>query len=57
MRVLEHGGRGSHAQVSDDLSVSVLELLIVHFLEKDGTILMTDESHVYHRMARRWPTP
>ena len=53
--VLERGGR-VHAQVAagkDALGANGLERFITQFVEKDGTILITDENPAYHQVGRK----
>ena len=53
--VLERGGR-VHAQVANgkrDLTSDGLERFIKRFVEKDGTILITDENPAYRQVGRK----
>ncbi len=50
--VLERGGR-VHAEVAVDLSSDGLEWFIDRFVQKDGTILITDENPAYHQVGRK----
>ena len=49
--VLERGGR-VHAQAMDKITFEGLRWFIDRFVEKDGTILITDENPAYRRIGR-----
>ncbi len=49
--VLERGGR-VHAEVAGDITSDGLEWFIDRFVQKDGTILITDENPVYRQVGR-----
>ena len=50
--VLERGGR-VHAEVAGDITSDGLEWFIDRFVQKDGTILITDENPVYRQIGRK----
>ena len=49
--VLERSGR-VHAQVAKDTTSDGLQWFIDRFVEKDGTILITDENPAYRQVGR-----